>query len=1097
LSNTIYGIDFSTTQNLPFLTSAVVKLFSTKEMSSFSFSGEFAAMNPTPNTKISTVSSDNGLNVAYIDDFEGSKRIIPVGISYTSWKDMSVPVLPDSMVNDLSDSLKMGYKGKAWWFNVLPSNVNVNSIWPKKVVASGDQAITVLDFAFNPSLPGPYNYSPKLSEKKERNWGGMMKLLSTTASNLVEQNIEYIELWVSPDASNPPGAKLNIDLGKISEDVIPNHKLDTEDKNNNQMIDDGEDTGLDGMTDAQERAIYGDSQGDPAHDDFSFNRTIATTSSGYNVDDYMNINGTEGNAALTDVGRFPDTEDLNHNGTLDESNSYFRYEIPLDMSPSVNPYIAGGGDNQGWYLIRVPLKDFKSSIGQPSLSVVEMIRVFVTGVNSNVHLRMTEFNLVGNQWQKFNLEDNRMDLSVVSVEDNPDYTSPDGVQREKDRTNPNQEVLKNEQSLDIMYSNVHIDSTHQAVKYLSRPLDVFNYKQMKLFIHSPVNTGPNSIAYFKDTSEYNSDVFFRFGSDTNNYYEYRQPLKGNIAGGNWSEIAVVFSELTALKQTRDSATQLYKVPVAGKPGHYYIVKGNPTLTSIQFLSIGLYHRRNINPALSLPTSGDLWVDELRVIGADDTKGYAYTGSASLKMADFITLNVNYSHRDPFFHSLSDRFGSRVESNSWGFSADVDLLKLLPFNSQDNNLRVNYSRTESIGKPLYQPGTDIKVSEAQRLLYDKLISENVSDAVAKKQVADLAIDAQTLNVSETWTLANIKLKIPSNYWLIRDTWNSLSFGFNYNKAFGRSPTVLLSRSWLWNANMGYALNISPDYSFYPYTIPYIGKLLGLSDDYKALKIYYLPQTISYNISARRSHSYMTNRPTETVDAEEIPSLDFSTARGLNSLWKMSENGFLNLTLNYNFSATSTLTYLETDSSKNERSESRIWRDILSGVFFGQDLTFTQTIDLKTSPKLPSLWDINKYVTLTAGYNVNYNWNNAPSQPVLGRSIGFRNSSTIGLNLRLKGLLDPLFKDDVPDVSQNNVAQEVSRRPELDNPRQIGTNRVAAFLPDKMARVCREMRQVLRGPREMWRRVDKGILRGLLQVCRTTSRMHHRLIFKMLR
>jgi cell surface protein SprA len=415
------------------------------------------------------------------------------------------------------------------------------------------------------------------------------------------------------------------------------------------------------------------------------------------------------------------------------------------------------------------------------------------------------------------------------------------------------------------------------------------------------------------------------------------------------------------------------------------------------------------------------------------------------MADFITLNVNYSHRDPFFHSLSDRFGSRVESNSWGFSADVDLLKLLPFNSQDNNLRVNYSRTESIGKPLYQPGTDIKVSEAQRLLYDKLISENVSDAVAKKQVADLAIDAQTLNVSETWTLANIKLKIPSNYWLIRDTWNSLSFGFNYNKAFGRSPTVLLSRSWLWNANMGYALNISPDYSFYPYTIPYIGKLLGLSDDYKALKIYYLPQTISYNISARRSHSYMTNRPTETVDAEEIPSLDFSTARGLNSLWKMSENGFLNLTLNYNFSATSTLTYLETDSSKNERSESRIWRDILSGVFFGQDLTFTQTIDLKTSPKLPSLWDINKYVTLTAGYNVNYNWNNAPSQPVLGRSIGFRNSSTIGLNLRLKGLLDPLFKDDVPDVSQNNVAQEVSRRPELDNPRQIGNEQSGRLPP----------------------------------------------------
>ncbi|MCX8106013.1 MAG: cell surface protein SprA, partial [Ignavibacterium album] len=91
LSNTIYGVDFNTSADLPFVTKAIDKLFSTREMSSFNFNGEFAYINPDPNTKKSTITSDQGKSIAYIDDFEGAKRIIPVGVSYTSWKDLSAP----------------------------------------------------------------------------------------------------------------------------------------------------------------------------------------------------------------------------------------------------------------------------------------------------------------------------------------------------------------------------------------------------------------------------------------------------------------------------------------------------------------------------------------------------------------------------------------------------------------------------------------------------------------------------------------------------------------------------------------------------------------------------------------------------------------------------------------------------------------------------------------------------------------------------------------------------------------------------------------------------------------------------------------------
>ncbi len=118
------------------------------------------------------------------------------------------------------------------------------------------------------------------------------------------------------DPRTPPDAVLNIDLGVISEDVIPNNHLDTEDKNNNQAIDEGEDTGIDGRFDDAERTFYGSTKSDPAVDNFLFEGNPVS------IFDYLNINGTQGNSISTDAGLLPDTEDLNLNGSVDLANNY-------------------------------------------------------------------------------------------------------------------------------------------------------------------------------------------------------------------------------------------------------------------------------------------------------------------------------------------------------------------------------------------------------------------------------------------------------------------------------------------------------------------------------------------------------------------------------------------------------------------------------------------------------------------------------------------------------------------------------------------------------------------------------------------------------
>jgi cell surface protein SprA len=858
-----------------------------------------------------------------------------------------------------------------------------------------------LDYVFLPDTPGTYNGFPTL-QNKQLNWGGMQRLLSSTANNLIEQNIEFIEFWMQIDPLTPPNAVLNIDLGVISEDVIPNNILNTEDKNNNQAIDEGEDTGIDGIFDDQEKINYASTKTDPAVDNFLFEGNPLS------IFDYFNINGTQGNAVSTDAGLLPDTEDLNLNGSVDLATNYYRYSMLLSTDSTINPYVDGGGfTSSNWYLYRIPLRDTSNVVGTPSFSNVESIRFFVQGVDSAVHFRLTEFNLVGNQWQKIDAQDTVLSVSTVSYEENDNYTSPPGVFRERDRTRPDEEIYNNEQSLDLIYTGLPDGQLREAVRYLFRPLDVFNYTQMKLFVHGDaIDSSIGTLSHCNPAEgKYSAEVFFRFGTDGENFYEYRQPV---VPG--WNSVSITFSEITALKASVADSLGIVRQPVPGLPGHFYIVKGNPTLTAVKFLSIGVY---NIDdPTYNHgPLSGEVWINELRVIGANDTPGWAYSFATSVKLADLMTVNYNMSYTNPYFHRLPERFGSRVENQNWALSTDIDILKLVPLTMQGSNLRISYSHTESLGKPLYIPGTDISVAQAEEQLVE------IPADSATQTPEQLVVSTQTMSVSNTISSSGIKLKLPTDVWYIRDTWNALSYGFNYNNRFSRSPTVLESSGWLWSASINYGFNFSPDLFIKLADIPIIGPFFALFGDYKDVKFYFAPQNFAANATASRNLNSNQSRPTTNNPTQPIVSQDFTTSRGFNYNWKFTDGGLINLTSNYNLVINSSLAYLLTNPDGSERSEDQIWNEIIGGAGFGQDNRYQQTIDFRSAPRLPSLWDINRFFTLTAGYSVGYRWDYDLRNEVSGRSAGTNQKFTTGLILRWKSLTEPLFgKDETTETTK---------------------------------------------------------------------------------
>ncbi len=1009
LNNSIFGLDFKTSVDLPFITKGLDNIISTRTMSSFSLDGELAYMNPDPNTKKSKIKSDQKKSIAYVDDFEGAKRTIPIGVNYGGWRDISIPNRLHGIENPTP--AMMNYKAESYWFNILPSNVLVSDIWgDRKQTSRDNQQVTTLNFVFNPDKRGTYNYTPSLDDKKQ-NWGGMMRPLSSTASNLVEEHIEFIEFWMHINEV-PEGAKLLIDLGQISEDVIPDGKLNSEDENQNDNLDieKGEDTGLDGLTNTEEIQKYGTQFKDPSNDNFSYRFGSA---------DYSTINKTEGNGQLSDIGRLPNTEDLNRNFTIDRVNSYFRYEIPLDTNKATNPFISGGGDNKGWYQIRIPIKEAMDSIGNPSLTIVEAIRFWVTDVDKPVSLRFAEMNLVGNQWQKVLVpgkvedDDTTLIVSTINFEDNPEYISPPGIERERDRSKPDEKVYKNEQSLQLILTDLQDGDSREIVKYLFRPLDVFNYKEMKLFVHGDNFDSPGSISYYEDENNFGAEMYFRFGTDTANYYEYRQPVQSD-----WKEIAIVFEDLTAIKQRRDNPTELFQIPVPGRPGHFYGIKGEPTLTKVNFFSYGIRNPENIG-TLGEAISGELWINELRVLGADDTEGWAYRASSSLKFADLLSVNVNASQTDPYFHKLNNRFGNRVDSRRWGASVNFNLIKLIPWNISGSNFNISYSRSESVTKPLYMPGTDVNVDEAVKQETQKLVDHGTSQQEADKIAEDIRTASQTVNVSDTWSLSGIRFKLPSKSWYIQDIINNLQFSFNYNKSFSRSPSQVFAKNWSWSGSAKYSLNFSRDNYFYAADIPLLGKVIELFEDYKDTKIYFTPQSFNTGISANRKHSDLLSR---TEDAAIKTQRDFNSKRNFGFNWKITDGGFLNLSVAYNANAASSYAHLLTNGDI-ERSEKEIWNDILNGALFGKDYNYSQSLDIKTKPKLPSLWDIGKYLNLTMSYNASYNWKNNFTQAELGRSAGYSNRIRGGITLKLQSLFSPLFKES--NTSGKRVGKKTSQ------------------------------------------------------------------------
>ncbi len=451
INNMVFGFDANAHFETPFITRLLdaLPLLSTRESSEVTFSGEFAKLNPgvSQTRAVDRAIRNNELfpdeeeGLSFIDDFEGSSIKINL-MSATRWHLAAAPAAipgytPDDIYFDEDENFtapsssplimqteRADLRSKFSWYSI-PRNignildgveftpesepVRVNDVFPGRQTRNPqDEFVTTLDVFYDPTRRGPYNYNMELrtllEEEPERTWGGMTAVLPSGQEDFTQNNVEFLEFWVQPvlpGGREPTAGDLDaydgrifIDVGIVSEDVIPNAKLNTEDGhalNPESLIPDVagnprsyvpsnpappegefsttnrdlEDVGLDGLpatggfNGLNERNVfsdfidamreqYGENSpefrkiwNDPSNDQYFFYGESSVENLPLHERFHRMMGYYEGNTPLDQgdrraVTNRPNTEGLVNPSRVELNNAYFQYEIQLNPADAAS-----------------------------------------------------------------------------------------------------------------------------------------------------------------------------------------------------------------------------------------------------------------------------------------------------------------------------------------------------------------------------------------------------------------------------------------------------------------------------------------------------------------------------------------------------------------------------------------------------------------------------------------------------------------------------------------------------------------------------------------------------------------------------------------
>ncbi|MGX5820465.1 T9SS outer membrane translocon Sov/SprA [Chitinophaga lutea] len=909
----------------------------------------------------------------------------------------------------------------------------------------------------------------RLRNPKQR-WGGIMRAIDN--SDFETANIEFIEFWIPDpfyDKPNSTGGSLYFNLGNVSEDVLKDsrkffengltnpitelNKLDsskwgripkfqqqiTQAFDNDPGIRMFQDVGFDGLNDNDEfhfrsgylqalqavvnpgSPIWQNAQADPSGDNYKWYRDQEYDRSNTNIlGRYKRINGPDGNSPVSSnnssgfsqaATNYPESEDLNRDNTMNETEEYFQYRIDLkpDMQVGSN-YVVDKffvdnkmEDNtiqrQTWYQFKVPVSEYDRKVGNiPDFKSIRFMRMFLTGFEDSVVLRFAKLDLVRNQWRRYVYElqpgdpipvdqSTMFNVSAVNIEENAkrepiNYVLPPGIMRQNTLSNNNTNILLNEQSISAQICDLKDGDTRAMYKNLG--LDLRQYSRIQMFIHAEAMNNPNSL------QDGQMQAVIRVGSDfTENYYEYRIPLKltpwhVNQADRIWPDSNNLDLDLTAfsrLKQERNidpSASPL--VPYVKAHGRNYIaVVGNPSLGDVRNIMIGVLNPKDDG----LTRCAEVWFNELRLTGLDEKGGYAAVARVDLALSDLGTMTFSGNMHTAGFGNVDQRVNERFRDQylQYDIATNLDLGKLLPKKAGITvPVYAGYSQTTST--PEYDPyDLDIKLKDKLDLARNKLQRDSI-----KRNAQDFT-SIKSLNFTNVRKMSMDRKK--PKIWDIEN----FDVSYSYTQMNRHSPVIQEDQLTRHRGGIGYTFNSAPVY-WEPFK-----KLIKSKSDWVALikefNINYVPTfTFRSDITRQFGATRLRNVGGGPFLLQETYDKYFRFDRYYTFKWQFSRN------LNVDFTAVNNARVDEPDGRINTDPK----KDTVRSNFFkgGRTTNYNHTVAINyTVPvgKVPAL----NWTNVELQYGTDYRWIGASRLAMyLGNAIENSNQWTFRTELKFADL-----------------------------------------------------------------------------------------------
>jgi len=732
------------------------------------------------------------------------------------------------------------------------------------------------------SSPSQINSLGKLNNPAAR-WGGIMRSIDQT--DFETNNIEFIEFWVqNPFITNPSskGGKFILNFGNLSEDILKDGKRFYENGINTPTVPSAvdssntwgktpvnpiqitqafsndpndrpfQDVGFDGIDDNGERRkkgyvlqrlannfgigsqVYQKTLTDPSMDNYLWYRDPSFDAIGTGIlGRYKNFNNPQGNSPVATTGGqfssaatlFPDNEDLNRDNTLNETESYYEYEVPLKpgMDVGSTQYITdkrrvtvnsadGIVRTEDWFLFRVPIRNFSRKIGSiPDFKSIRFVRMYLTDFEDSVVLRLARLDLVRNQWRQFiynidttgsytpinNTGGTTLNTLAVNLEENSsrqpvNYIMPPNVERVQLLSNNGVNLQQNEQALSLRINNLVSGGTRGVFKTFN--LDLRRYSKLSMYLHAESVVGQRKLV--------DDELFaiIRIGQDfLNNYYEVKLPLKitppGNYPRGQeekiWpteNNIDFDMRDLIDLKLLRNnssaSITNIFRRTIGNK---IFSIMGNPNLGEVRGMLVGL---ENPLRGDGQSASVEAWMNELRLSGLDENGGWAALGRVDLVLADLGTLSVSANRYTQGFGTIEQRVNERAKDNLVQFdvAANIDAGKLAPKKAR-LSIPVYASLNKSIRTPEFDP-YDLDILYKEKL--------NGSPASKRDSIKNAAADETTI---QTINFTNVRI-MPGNTKPSLFRLSNFDMSYAFSQTDHTSPVILQNKVTRHRIGFGY-------------------------------------------------------------------------------------------------------------------------------------------------------------------------------------------------------------------------------------------------------------------------------------------------------